>query len=101
MTRASLVRRVSGVVDSVPKTLRREESHDARQGSRPARRAAQPALAIVTIVAVTAIVGTASAKPAGGQGVLGVSSTLVGNGWREEMICAVKAQALASGKVSR
>ena len=25
----------------------------------------------------------------------------VGNGWREEMICAVKAQALASGKVSK
>ena len=31
---------------------------------------------------------------------IGVSNTLVGNGWREEMICAVKAQALASGKVS-
>jgi ribose transport system substrate-binding protein len=33
--------------------------------------------------------------------VIGVSNTLVGNGWREEMICAVKAQALASGKVSK
>ena len=33
--------------------------------------------------------------------MLGVSNTLVGNGWREEMICAVKAQALASGKVSK
>jgi ribose transport system substrate-binding protein len=33
--------------------------------------------------------------------VLGVSNTLVGNGWREEMICAVKAQAAASGKVSK
>src|ERR687885_2091849 len=32
--------------------------------------------------------------------VLGVSNTLVGNGWREEMICSVKAQASASGKVS-
>ena len=32
---------------------------------------------------------------------LGVSNTLVGNGWREEMICAVKAQALASGAVSK
>ena len=31
---------------------------------------------------------------------IGVSNTLVGNGWREEMICAVKAQALASGQVS-
>ena len=33
--------------------------------------------------------------------VIGVSNTLAGNGWREEMICAVKAQALASGKVSK
>ena len=30
---------------------------------------------------------------------IGVSNTLVGNGWREEMICAVKAQSLASGQV--
>ena len=60
------------------------------------------ALLIVTIVAVMGIVGTASAKPAARQKwVLGVSNTLVGNGWREEMICAVKAQALASGKVSK
>jgi ribose transport system substrate-binding protein len=33
--------------------------------------------------------------------ILGVSNTLVGNGWREEMICAVKAQAKASGVVSQ
>jgi len=31
---------------------------------------------------------------------LGVSNTLLGNGWREEMICSVKAEAVASGKVS-
>jgi ribose transport system substrate-binding protein len=37
----------------------------------------------------------------GGDYVIGVSNTLVGNGWREQMICAVKAQALASGKVSK
>jgi ribose transport system substrate-binding protein len=30
---------------------------------------------------------------------IGVSNTLVGNGWREQMICAVKAEALASGVV--
>ena len=38
----------------------------------------------------------------GGEGdyVIGVSNTLAGNGWREEMICAVKAQSLASGNVS-
>ena len=31
---------------------------------------------------------------------IGVSNTVQGNGWREEMICAMKAQALASGKVA-
>lgn len=30
---------------------------------------------------------------------IGVSNTVQGNGWREEMVCAIKAQALASGKV--
>ena len=34
-----------------------------------------------------------------GPFVLGVSNTLVGNGWREQMICAVKAQAVADGDV--
>jgi ribose transport system substrate-binding protein len=42
-----------------------------------------------------------AAGPQAGQWKIGVSNTLVGNGWREEMICAVKAQALASGKVSK
>jgi ribose transport system substrate-binding protein len=32
---------------------------------------------------------------------IGVSNTLQGNGWREQMICAVKAQSLASGKVGK
>ena len=59
------------------------------------------ALVIVALVAVMGIVGTASAKPTQQKWVLGVSNTLVGNGWREEMICAVKAQALSSGKVSK
>ncbi|MET0460120.1 MAG: substrate-binding domain-containing protein, partial [Ilumatobacteraceae bacterium] len=36
----------------------------------------------------------------GGDYVIGVSNTVAGNGWREEMICAVKAQSLASGDVS-
>ncbi len=30
---------------------------------------------------------------------IGISNTVQGNGWREEMICAMKAQALASGNV--
>ena len=31
---------------------------------------------------------------------IGISNTVQGNGWREEMICAIKAQALSSGKVA-
>ena len=57
------------------------------------------ALLALAGVAVTVAV-TASAKPQA-KYVLGVSNTLVGNGWREEMICAVKAQAAASGIVSK
>jgi ribose transport system substrate-binding protein len=49
--------------------------------------------------------GDSGASSGGGgadkQYVLGVSNTLVGNGFREEMICAAKAQALASGKISK
>ena len=44
--------------------------------------------------------GGASGGQSGGEKFkIGVSNTLVGNGWREEMICAVKAQSLASGNV--
>jgi ribose transport system substrate-binding protein len=66
---------------------------------------------IVRLVAVSVVVAAAAAvafvrggeaKPqATAKYVLGVSNTLVGNGWREEMICAVKAQALSSGKVTK
>ncbi len=48
--------------------------------------------------------GSASSGDGGGGDgdyVLGISNTLVGNGFREEMICAAKAQALASGRVSK
>jgi ribose transport system substrate-binding protein len=46
--------------------------------------------------------GGSTASGGGGKKMykIGVSNTLVGNGFREEMICAVKAQALASGQVS-
>jgi ribose transport system substrate-binding protein len=44
--------------------------------------------------------GSGTSEEGGGDYVIGVSNTLVGNGWREEMICSVKAEALASGKVS-
>ena len=61
------------------------------------------AVTLVALVAISVIaVVTASAKTGKihSKFVLGVSNTLVGNGWREEMICSVKAQAAASGMVS-
>lgn len=33
--------------------------------------------------------------------IIGVSNTLVGNGWREQMICSVKVEAAKSGQVSK
>ncbi|HHY49834.1 MAG TPA: ABC transporter substrate-binding protein [Alphaproteobacteria bacterium] len=53
------------------------------------------ALALVT---TTALAGSVPAFAAGPY-TLGVSNTVQGNGWREEMICSIKAQALASGEV--
>lgn len=41
------------------------------------------------------------ALAASGKFVIGVSNTLIGNGWREEMVCSIKAEAKASGLVSR
>ncbi len=39
----------------------------------------------------------------GGEGGwhIGVSNNIAGNGWREEMICSIRAQALVSGEVDR
>ncbi|KQP72988.1 LacI family transcriptional regulator [Microbacterium sp. Leaf288] len=47
--------------------------------------------------------GTAASAGDGedSQLVVGISNTLAGNGWREEMICSIKAEALASGQVSK
>ncbi|HXH82498.1 MAG TPA: ABC transporter substrate-binding protein, partial [Candidatus Tectomicrobia bacterium] len=52
--------------------------------------------AVLVAVSATAV----QAKRQAGY-VIGVSNTLVGNGWRENMICSIKAQALASGKISK
>lgn len=41
------------------------------------------------------------APAAEGGFVIGVSNTLVGNGWREQMICAIKAEATASRLVDQ
>jgi ribose transport system substrate-binding protein len=48
-----------------------------------------------------AILAAVSQTPAAEKYVVGVSNTLVGNGWREEMVCSIKAEALASGMVSK
>ncbi|MEI6097107.1 MAG: ABC transporter substrate-binding protein [Alphaproteobacteria bacterium] len=44
---------------------------------------------------MVALTGAADAK----MYKIGISNTVQGNGWREEMVCAMKAQALASGEV--
>ena len=56
-------------------------------------------LAAVSGIAVAALLGFSPANAQDKSYTIGVSNTVQGNGWREEMICAIKAQALASGKV--
>lgn len=48
---------------------------------------------------VLGLASMASAESHGGYAI-GISNTVQGNGWREQMICAMKAEALASGKVA-
>ncbi len=54
-----------------------------------------------TLTSTTALafaIGLGSAAAAQDY-TIGISNTVQGNGWREEMVCAMKAQALASGEV--
>jgi ribose transport system substrate-binding protein len=55
--------------------------------------------AVGLIVAAFAATGQATTSGPTKRYTLGVSNTLVGNGWREGMICSIKAQALQSGQV--
>jgi ribose transport system substrate-binding protein len=55
--------------------------------------------ALAVVVAVTT--ASAGSTKANAKYVLGLSNTLAGNGWREEMVCAFKAQSRASGQVSK
>jgi ribose transport system substrate-binding protein len=63
------------------------------------------AIAVVAMIASACSSGSTPA-PSGGAGgtgtqyKIGLSNTLQGNGWREEMVCSASAQALASGRVS-
>ena len=56
-----------------------------------------------TFAAMGALMAAGALAPASAADkfVIGVSNTLIGNGWREEMICSIKAQAEASGLVSK
>jgi ribose transport system substrate-binding protein len=58
-------------------------------------------LALLPLLAGTALVALSATASAQDSYTIGVSNTVQGNGWREEMICAIKAQALASGKVAK
>jgi ribose transport system substrate-binding protein len=57
--------------------------------------------AVVLGAILVAACGGSQSSGGGTKYVVGVSNTLTGNGWREEMICSIKAQARASGLVSR
>jgi ribose transport system substrate-binding protein len=48
---------------------------------------------------VAGVTATGQATSTQDKFTLGISNTLVGNGWREGMICSIKAQALKSGRV--
>ena len=54
---------------------------------------------VITLLAGSSLMAAAPVFAQEGY-TLGVSNTVQGNGWREEMICSIKAQALASGKVA-
>src|SRR5450631_533344 len=58
-------------------------------------------LAYLSLLSVASAAALASGAMAADKFVVGVSNTLIGNGWREEMICSIKAQAEASGIVSK
>jgi len=60
-------------------------------------------LQLAALLGAFALIAAACGGDSGGDGdetfTIGVSNTLAGNGWREQMICAIKAEALASGVV--
>jgi len=59
---------------------------------------ASAALSVLAAIGATAPAGNANAAE---QFVIGVSNTHIGNSWREEFVCSIKAEALASGLVSK
>jgi ribose transport system substrate-binding protein len=70
-----------------------------RSSRRAAARVGALLVAVGLLVAAFAATSQARTSAPGKKYTLGVSNTLVGNGWREGMICSIKAQALQSGQV--
>jgi len=68
------------------------------------RRSRATVVALGTILALAACTGGGGSPGAsggdGGSYSIGVSNTLTNNGWREEMICSIRAQAAATGEVA-
>eukprot|EP01037_Dinobryon_pediforme_P020132 gene20132-20679_t len=62
---------------------------------------AMHSLSIAALLSAVSVVALTGAATAADKFIVGVSNTLIGNGWREEMICSIKAQAEASGIVSK
>ncbi|TPI17885.1 ABC transporter substrate-binding protein [Mesorhizobium sp. B3-1-9] len=58
-------------------------------------------LTVASLLAGAALLASVGVSAAAGKYTIGISNTVQGNGWREEMICAMKAQALASGEVTK
>jgi ribose transport system substrate-binding protein len=58
--------------------------------------------AITASLGIAILVAGCTGGDGGGDGdyTIGVSNTLTNNGWREEMICSINAQALVSGEVA-
>lgn len=53
------------------------------------------------LTAAAALVATTTLASAEGNYTIGVSNTVQGNGWREEMICAMRAQAAVEADVTK
>src|SRR5437762_1332656 len=80
-----------------PRRLDRPTPHRSHPPSREKEgqlkgsfKAGRLAIALIALVAIAVTAAVSASGKTQAKYVLGVSNTLVGNGWREEMICAVK-----------
>jgi ribose transport system substrate-binding protein len=58
-------------------------------------------VATIALVSALGAFAPTTGASAAQQFVIGVSNTHIGNSWREEFVCSIKAEALASGLVSK